>query len=123
MNQQTLHPMKTNKLIIALSFAFFLLAPLSGAAKGDKVKEKFKVWGNCGMCNKVITKAAMSVEGVISAKWSSETQKMSVKFYSDQTNLDEIQKKIASVGYDTETYKADDEVYEKLHYCCKYDRN
>ena len=67
------------------------------------------------MCNKVITKAAMSVEGVISAKWSSETQKMSVKFYSDQTNLDEIQKKIASVGYDTETYKADDEVYEKLH--------
>jgi len=48
---------------------------------------------------------------------------MVVKYKSDLTDIDEIQKKIASVGYDTEKYKADDEVYENLHYCCKYDRN
>lgn len=107
-------------LIITLSFFFTFKTSANG---GEKVKEKFKVWGNCGMCDKVITKAAMSVDGVISAKWSSENQKMVVKFYSDKTNLEEIQKTIASVGYDTEKHKARDEVYNNLHYCCKYDRN
>jgi copper chaperone CopZ len=81
------------------------------------------VWGNCGMCNTKITTAAKSVVGVISAKWNSETKMMSVKYDSEKTNLDEIQKKIASVGYDTKKYKADDEVYNNLHHCCKYDRN
>ena len=44
------------------------------------------------------------------------------KYDSDKTSLDEVQKKIASVGYDTEKYKADDEVYNNLHHCCKYNR-
>lgn len=116
--------MKTNQLIIAISFAFYLLSPFSAhALGGDKVKEKFKVWGNCGMCNKKITTAAKSVEGVLSAKWSSETQMMVVKFNSELTTLEDIQMKIAAIGYDTEKYKAKDEVYENLHHCCKYDRN
>ncbi len=115
--------MKAYKSVIMFSFALCLMAPFTGFAKGDKVKEKFKVWGNCGMCNEKITKAAMSMDGVISAKWSSETKEMVVKFYSNQITLDDIQKKIASVGYDTENHKADDEVYENLHSCCKYDRN
>jgi periplasmic mercuric ion binding protein len=115
--------MKTNQLVITLSFVFYLLSPLASQAGGDKVKEKFKVWGNCGMCNEMITTAAKSVDGVLSAKWSAENQIMVVKFNSEKTTLDDIQKKIASVGYDTEKYKSKDEVYDKLHYCCQYDRN
>jgi len=88
----------------------------------EKVKEKFKIYGNCGMCNEVITKAAKSVDGVIYLKWNSKTKIAKIKYDSDKTSLDEVQKKIASVGYDTEKYKADDEVYNSLHYCCKYDR-
>ena len=34
----------------------------------------------------------------------------------------ELQKAIADVGYDTENYRADDDVYNSLHYCCKYER-
>jgi len=116
--------MKTNQLVITLSFVFYLLSPLAGhATGGDKVKEKFKVWGNCGMCNEIITTTAKSVDGVLSAKWSPEKKIMVVKFDSEKTTLDDIQKKIASVGYDTEKYKSKDEVYDKLHYCCQYDRN
>jgi len=114
--------MKSVKLILAVVFTFLMFQNTSYAG-GTKSKEKFKVWGNCGMCNTKITTAAKSVEGVISAKWNSETKMMSIKFYSEETNLDEIQKKIASVGYDTAKFKADDEVYNNLHYCCKYDRN
>ena len=71
------------------------------------------------MCNEVITKSK-SVDGVIYLKWNSKIAK--IKYDSDKTSLDEVQKKKASVGYDTEKYKADDKVYNNLHYCCKYDR-
>jgi copper chaperone CopZ len=109
----------------AFSLLFFvsILSMSVSYAGGDKVKKKIKVWGNCGLCNKVIVTTAKSIDGVLSAKWNSETKMMVVKYKSDLTYIDEIQKKIASVGYDTEKYKADDEVYENLHYCCKYDRN
>lgn len=110
------------KKTFSVLFISILSVSLSYAG-GDKVKKKIKVWGNCGMCNKVIVNAAKSIDGVISAKWNSDTKMMVVKYMNEQTNIDEIQKKIASVGYDTEQYKADDEVYENLHYCCKYDRN
>lgn len=115
--------MKTLKITLPLVFLLYLFIPNVGFSAGEKSKEKFKVWGNCGMCNKKITEAAKSIDGVLSAKWNSETQMMVVKFKTDQTSLDEIQKKIVSIGYDTEKHKADDEVYNNLHYCCKYDRN
>ena len=34
----------------------------------EKVKEKFKIYGNCGMCNEVIAKEAKSVDGIIYLK-------------------------------------------------------
>ena len=114
--------MKSIKKTVPLIFIFSLLCATLSFSKGDKVKKKIKVWGNCGMCNKTIVNAAKSVEGVFYAKWSSESKILVVKFISEQTDMDKIQKKIASAGYDTEKYKADDEVYENLHYCCKYDR-
>lgn len=110
------------KKTFPLLFIFSLLCSTLLFASGDKVKMKIKVWGNCGMCHKTIVSTVKSIDGVIFAKWSSETKILVVKFLSEQTDIDEIQKKIASVGYDTENYKADNEVYNKLHHCCKYDR-
>ena len=103
-------------------FLIFVSIITVDAFSTEKVKEKFKIYGNCGMCNEVITKAAKSVDGVIYFKWNSKTKIAKIKYDSDKISLDEVQKKIASVGYDTEKYKADDEVYNNLHYCCKYDR-
>lgn len=51
---------------------------------------------------------------MIYLKWNSKTKIARIKYDSDKTSLDKVQKKIASVGYDTETYKADDEVYNNL---------
>ena len=36
-------------------------------------KAKFKVWGNCEMCQTKIVKAAKSVEGVKKAHWNIAT--------------------------------------------------
>lgn len=84
--------------------------------------EKFKVAGNCGMCETRIEKAANSVNGVTAADWNKETKMIEVSFDAAETDLDKIQKAIAKVGHDTEKFKADDETYDNLPGCCKYER-
>ena len=88
----------------------------------DLKTEKFKVYGNCGMCEKRIEKAATSVEGVTEADWNKETKMLEVTFDTEKTKTYEIQKAVADVGHDTEIIKAKDEVYDELPGCCKYDR-
>lgn len=85
-------------------------------------KHSFNVKGNCGMCKSKIEKAAKSVEGVSVANWEVSTKVFTVAFNESVTNLDAIHNAIAKVGYDTDKVKADDEVYNNLHGCCKYDR-
>ena len=84
--------------------------------------EKFKVYGNCGMCEKTIEKAASAVEGVASANWDKETKMIVVSLDSTKTDVHKVHMAIAAVGYDTEMHKAKDEVYAKLPGCCKYER-
>jgi copper chaperone CopZ len=112
-----------NSKILALSSMFFAMlffAPLN-AQEPKRQTETFKVWGNCGMCKKTIENA-LAIRGVINAEWNEETQMITVIFKPKSISLSEIHKKIAAVGYDTALEKADDEVYEGLHHCCKYER-
>ena len=83
-------------------------------------KQQLKVSGNCEQCKDRIETAAKSVSGVSSADWSSETKMLHVQFDGAKTNSDAIQKAIASVGHDTEKYKASDAVYKALPECCLY---
>jgi len=84
--------------------------------------ETFKVNGNCGMCKSRIEKAAKT-EGVTKADWDVDSKIMTVSFDTGKTSIDEIQKKIAAVGHDTEKFAAEADAYEKLPGCCRYDRN
>lgn len=108
-----------------LLISFLAAATLSFAFKpaGDKgfVTEKFKVFGNCGMCKNRIEKA-LKTEGVRYAVWDEETKIATVKFNPDIITLESLQQKCADIGHDTETVKAKPEVYENLHGCCKYER-
>ncbi|MCZ4694955.1 ATPase [Ancylomarina euxinus] len=83
---------------------------------------KFKVFGNCSMCEKTIEKAAKAVEGVTSADWDKKTKMIEVTFDESKTNLHKVHMAIAKVGYDTEMHKASDEAYKKLPGCCQYER-
>lgn len=109
--------MKTRNLLIVAMLVF----ATSIFARAEKT-ETFKVAGNCGMCEKRIEKAAMSVDGVSEADWDSETKKMTVVFDESKTKLEDIEKAIAKVGHDNDGAKADDKVYDSLHGCCKYER-
>lgn len=88
----------------------------------DLVTKTFKVYGNCGMCKKRIEGSLSGVKGIEKAIWNSETKMLEVAFHEHDITLDEIKKKIASVGYDTDEHRASNEVYEKLPGCCQYER-
>jgi Cu(I)/Ag(I) efflux system membrane fusion protein len=95
---------------------------MSKATKQSLNHVMVKLGGLCGICKDRIETAALSVKGVESANWESESQMLHLNFDAAKTNADEIQKAVANVGHDTEKFKALDEVYNELPGCCKYDR-
>jgi copper chaperone CopZ len=126
--------MKT-KVLFSFLLSAFLIIGSANVYSQENVKEKtnltevqkgeknsFKVWGNCGMCENRIEKAALGVEGVNSADWDKETKMLKLTCDASKTKVENIHKAIAKVGHDTDKAKADDEVYSKLPGCCKYDR-
>lgn len=83
--------------------------------------ETFKVWGNCGMCKKTI-EGAVKADGVANANWDKITKVISISYDPGKISVDDMQKKIAAVGYDTEKYRGDEKAYENLPGCCQYVR-
>jgi len=120
LHESNLDRMKKIQLLFTLVFAVFSLS--LSAQKVKYQKANFVVSGKCEMCKTKIEATAKLIEGVKTAKWNVVNGKMKVKFNPELTNLDQIQEAIAEIGYDTEKYRAEDEVYNKLHYCCKYER-
>lgn len=100
----------------------FLLAAIAVCISVDAktVKKTFKADGACNMCKERIQKAAKSVPGVLSAAWNKKTKVCTVVFDNKKTNLDKIEKAVASAGHDTDKVKAADKTYAKLPDCCKY---
>lgn len=120
--------MKTIKLLFAMLLAFATFQ--SASAQSDKTQrtigiktENIKVSGTCSMDKRRIETAAYSIDGVKSAVWDEYTQVLTLKYSVFKKDAaDNVQKKIASVGNDTEKYRADDVVYQKLPDCCHYQR-
>lgn len=82
----------------------------------------FYVGGNCGMCKERIETAAKSVDGVKSASWNETSEILTVHFEKAKTQQRKIEEAIAKIGHDTANVKADDDTYNNLHGCCKYER-
>jgi periplasmic mercuric ion binding protein len=107
---------------IILFFAILLTGSSAIFANQSSKTEKFKVYGNCGMCETRIKKAAKSVDGVISAEWDKNSGLLQVVTVNNKTDIGKIHLAIAKAGHDTDRQKATDESYNKLHGCCKYER-
>jgi copper chaperone CopZ len=110
-------------LVLGITFSSTVAAQDKGkAVTGGPKTESIKVWGACGMCKDRIEKT-VKAEGATSASWDSKTQLLAVTYDASKTNTDALSKKLASVGHDTEKYKAPDDVYAKLPGCCHYERS
>ena len=93
-------------------------------AEITKSDVSFGVRGNCGMCKSTIESATMSIEGVDTASWSTESKMLSINVSTEINDqfINDIHNAIAKSGYDTELSTALDEDYDKLPMCCKYNR-
>lgn len=99
-----------------------VLTFLGSAVFAQTKTDKIKVLGNCGMCKKKI-ESALKVPGISAADWNKTTKVLTVSYDSTKISNQQVQQKVAAVGYDTEKVKATKEAYEKLPECCQYDRS
>ncbi len=113
--------MKTSKYFsLGLFFLFSLMVSTSFAQDDDKwTTVSIEVDGVCGMCKDRI-EGALDVKGIKHAEWSNATKMCEIVYRKDVITEKEVNQLIADIGHDTKTVKATDEVYSKLHGCCKY---
>ena len=83
--------------------------------------ETIKVYGNCGMCETTIEKAGTKSK-LYKTDWNVDTKMASITYDRKKATADAVLKSIALSGYDNASFLAPDEAYNKLHGCCKYDR-
>jgi len=115
--------MKTTTKYLIVVTGLLIMACNNNKNTGTATHSKadFKIWGNCDMCKETI-EGALKAEGIQSADWNKDTKMMTVSYDSTKISLDQIEKDIAAVGYDTEKYRGDDRAYSGLPECCQYRR-
>lgn len=103
--------------------AIILLLSITDAFSQIKnaTTETVKVYGNCEMCKVKIEKEG-SLKKIAKVDWNEETKMATLTYDAQKTTQDEILKRIALVGYDSDKFLAPNDVYSKLPGCCKYDR-
>ena len=112
--------MRNSFIKIMVTMLILLSTSIYAQVKNAKTAT-VKVYGNCGMCKSKIETAG-SQKKLAVVTWDAETKMATITYNSEKTNLSEILQRIAAVGYDSDQFQAPNEVYEKLHGCCQYDR-
>lgn len=80
-----------------------------------------KIYGNYEICQTTIEKAGI-IKKVANVDWNKDTKMATITYNAKKTNPDEILKRIALSGYDSDKFLAPDNVYTKLPECCVYER-
>ncbi|KRP04927.1 MAG: hypothetical protein ABR95_13525 [Sphingobacteriales bacterium BACL12 MAG-120813-bin55] len=107
------------KVFLTACCSLLLLVACGGEKNATTVS--FKVYGNCGMCEKTI-EGSLEKEGIYFADWDKETKMIEIRYDSVQLAQEDLHQIIAASGYDTELARSSDEAYSDLHECCQYER-
>lgn len=84
-----------------------------------EVKATIKTSAQCNMCKKSIEQKVTGISGVTKATLSLGNKELKVKYNPSKTNLDNIKKEVAAIGYDADNISADKNAYNNLPACCK----
>lgn len=109
-----------SKFWIIMIYPMLSLTACEAQIKNAKT-ETVKIFGNCGMCESTIEKAG-NLKKIASVDWNKDDQMATITYDTTKTNQDEILKRIALSGYDSEKFLAPNDVYENLPSCCQYER-
>lgn len=110
---------KSIKILMAITLLLSFTA-CNAQIKNAKT-ESVNIYGNCGMCESAIEKAG-NIKNVAQVDWNKDTKMATLTYDQIKTNQDEILKRIALSGYDSDQFLAPDDVYAKLPNCCQYER-
>ena len=73
------------------------------------------------MCKSTIEEAG-NLKKIAKVEWDKDSKMATLTFDSKKISKEEILKRIALAGYDSESFLAPDDVYENLPRCCHYER-
>ena len=99
--------MKSIVLLVAMCISLSLTA-CNAQIKNAKTTS-IKIYGNCEMCESKIEKVG-NVKKVAKVDWNKDTKMASITYDSTKTNQDEILKRIALAGYDSDQFLAPDNI-------------
>lgn len=109
--------MKSIKILVAITV--WLSFTISNAQIKNTVTKNLKIYGNCEMCKSTIEKAG-NIKKVAHVDWNKNTKMATLTYDAGKTNQDEILKRIALAGYDSDSFLAPGDRYAKLPECCQY---
>ncbi|UQD55159.1 DUF3347 domain-containing protein [Flavobacterium sp. K5-23] len=112
--------MKSLKKVV-MAITLLLSVTVAVAQIKNSTTETVQVLGNCAMCKANIEKAG-NLNKIAKVVWNKDTKMATLTYDSKQTSQDEILKRIALAGYDSEKFLAPTDVYDNLHGCCQYER-
>ena len=110
-----------SKSNIFLTIIVLLLFPLCNAQTKNQKTETVKIYGNCEICESTIEKAG-NLKNQSIVDWNKETKFAIISYDSLKTSKEEILKRIALAGYDSDTFLAPNDTYSNLPSCCQYER-
>lgn len=112
--------MKSISKILVAIIVLLSYTSCNAQTKNQKT-ETAKIYGNCGMCKSTIEKAG-NMKNQANVDWDKETKMATISYDSLKTSKEEILKRIALAGYDSDTFLAPDDTYSNLAGCCQYER-
>ncbi len=110
--------MKSIKKVLMVTGLLLSAAAMQAQIKNAKTTTA-SVKGNCKMCQRKIEKSG-SIKDVAMVTWDQKSQQATLVYDANATTQDEILKRIATAGYDSDHSIAPENVYKKLPSCCKY---
>lgn len=113
--------MKNSIYKIVMGCGFLLSITLAQGQVKNAKTETVKIMGNCGMCKATIEKAGNQSK-IAALSWDKDSKIATIIFDSTQTNQAQILKRVALAGYDSQSFLAPTDAYNKLPGCCQYER-
>jgi copper chaperone CopZ len=108
-----------SKVLVAITFLLSFTA-CNAQIKNEKT-ESVKIYGNCEKCESTIEKAG-NIKKQSSVDWNKDTKMATISYDSLKISKQEILKRIALAGYDSDAFLAPDDTYSSLPECCQYER-
>ena len=98
-----------------------LSTSVSNAQISNSKTIEVQIYGNCDMCKNNIENAG-NIKKTSIVNWNKESGIATIEYDITKTTSDEVLKRIALAGYDSQKFLAPDDIYANLPACCQYDR-